>query len=319
VTVGPLIDWILALMLLALAWRMLSTRDLFQAVVLFISFGLLMALVWARMSAPDLALADAAIGAGVTGALFLAAYGALRERVATRAPAAGAAERLAQLSAVPLCGALAGIVLWARASSPTPPPVLGPPLPGAIEAAAATSPVTAVLLDLRAWDTLLEVGVLLVALVGAWSLRRVAGAAPPTTSLAPSPLLTSLTRLIVPVAVLLAGYLWWAGSTRPGGAFQAGSVLAASLILLLLAGRLAPERLSDTRARAVTAAALWLFVLAALAPLPFGRPVLDYPESAAYALVLVVEAALTLAIGLILGSLFVDGSRTLDRREDARS
>jgi multisubunit Na+/H+ antiporter MnhB subunit len=319
VTVGPLIDSILAILLLALAWRMLSTRDLFQAVVLFISFGLLMALAWARLSAPDLALADAAIGAGVTGALFLAAYGALWDREAASPAAAGAAERWAQLSAVPLCAALAGIILWARATSSTPAPVLGPHLPGAIDAAAAASPVTAVLLDLRAWDTLLEVGVLLVALVGAVSLRRVAGAGPPTIAFAPSPLLTSLTRLIVPVAVLLAVYLWWAGSTRPGGAFQAGSVLAACLILLLLAGRMAPERLSDTRARAVTASALWLFVLAALAPLPFGRPVLDYPEGAAYALVLLVEAALTLAIGLVLGSLFVDGSRTLDRREDARS
>lgn len=36
-------------------------------------FGLLMALVWARLHAPDIALAEATIGAGLTGALLLTA------------------------------------------------------------------------------------------------------------------------------------------------------------------------------------------------------------------------------------------------------
>jgi multisubunit Na+/H+ antiporter MnhB subunit len=319
VTPDPVIDSILAVMLLGLAWRMLSTRDLFQAVVLFISFGLVMAVVWARLGAPDLALVEAAIGAGVTGALFLAAYGSIRQREAARTPATRPPERLAQLSAVPLSAALAGIILWARAVSTAPSPVLGPLLPDAIGSAAATNPVTAVLLDLRAWDTLLEMSVLLVAVVGAWSLRRVVRSAPVDVAFPPSPLLTSLARLIVPVAVLLAGYLWWAGSTQPGGAFQGGAVLAAAMILLLLSGHLAPQRLSDGRARAITTAALWLFVLVALAPLPFGAPVLDHPDRWAHTLVLVVEGGLTLAVGLVLASLFVDGSRTLDRPEDAAS
>jgi energy-converting hydrogenase B subunit D len=45
---------------------------------MFIVFGLLMALAWARLDAPDIALAEAAIGAGLTGALLLDALGALR-------------------------------------------------------------------------------------------------------------------------------------------------------------------------------------------------------------------------------------------------
>ena len=39
----------------------------------FIAFGLFLALVWARLRAPDVALAEAAIGAGLAGALMLAA------------------------------------------------------------------------------------------------------------------------------------------------------------------------------------------------------------------------------------------------------
>ena len=66
-------DFLLILTLLWLAWRLLTSENIFKAVVLFISFGLLMALAWVRMRAPDVALAEAALGAGLTGPLFLSA------------------------------------------------------------------------------------------------------------------------------------------------------------------------------------------------------------------------------------------------------
>ncbi|VAX05287.1 Na(+) H(+) antiporter subunit B [hydrothermal vent metagenome] len=66
-------DALLGFALLWLAWRTLASPDLFRAIVLFIAFGLLMALAWVRLDAPDIALAEAAIGAGLTGALLLAA------------------------------------------------------------------------------------------------------------------------------------------------------------------------------------------------------------------------------------------------------
>jgi uncharacterized MnhB-related membrane protein len=48
--------------------------------VLFIAFGLLMALAWVRLDAPDIALAEAAIGAGLTGAILLAALARLKPK-----------------------------------------------------------------------------------------------------------------------------------------------------------------------------------------------------------------------------------------------
>ena len=66
-------DAVLGFTLLGLAWRALASTDLFKAIVLFIAFGLLMALAWVRLDAPDVAMAEAAIGAGLTGALLLAA------------------------------------------------------------------------------------------------------------------------------------------------------------------------------------------------------------------------------------------------------
>lgn len=66
-------DTLLSLSLVGLAVATLTRREPRQAVILFIAFGLLLALVWARLRAPDVALAEAAIGAGLGGALMLAA------------------------------------------------------------------------------------------------------------------------------------------------------------------------------------------------------------------------------------------------------
>lgn len=71
-------DLLLAAALLWSGWRSLSVDRLDRAIILFIAFGLLMALAWARLAAPDVGLAEAAIGAGLTGALLLDAYGALK-------------------------------------------------------------------------------------------------------------------------------------------------------------------------------------------------------------------------------------------------
>lgn len=81
------LDLALVAGLVLVAWRALASRQIFTGVVLFIVFGLLMALAWARLAAPDLALAEAAIGAGLTGALFLDAVGHLRAvRAGRRGP-----------------------------------------------------------------------------------------------------------------------------------------------------------------------------------------------------------------------------------------
>ncbi len=76
----PAPDIFLAIALLFTAWRTLYTPALFPAVVFFVTFGMLLALAWMRLAAPDVALAEAAIGAGLTGALLMAAVARLRGR-----------------------------------------------------------------------------------------------------------------------------------------------------------------------------------------------------------------------------------------------
>jgi len=73
-------DWVLVLIIGVLAWRSLNDQDLFRGVIEFIAFGLLIAVAWVRLRAPDVALAEAAVGSGLTGALILSALVRLRRR-----------------------------------------------------------------------------------------------------------------------------------------------------------------------------------------------------------------------------------------------
>jgi uncharacterized MnhB-related membrane protein len=73
-------DIVLVAAILFLAWRSLADRDLFRAVVQFIAMGMLVAVAWVRLRAPDVALAEAAVGAGLTGALMLSALARMRRR-----------------------------------------------------------------------------------------------------------------------------------------------------------------------------------------------------------------------------------------------
>jgi uncharacterized MnhB-related membrane protein len=79
------LDGLVIAALLLTAVAALLSRDLFRAVVMFMAFGLLMAVAWVRLQAPDIALAEVAIGAGLTGVLLLDAVshfqrGKLREQ-----------------------------------------------------------------------------------------------------------------------------------------------------------------------------------------------------------------------------------------------
>ena len=81
-TTAWMFDAILAATVLTVACWTIVTRETFAAVVGFVAYGLLLALVWVRLAAPDVALTEAAIGGGVTGVLLLGAAARLRATAA---------------------------------------------------------------------------------------------------------------------------------------------------------------------------------------------------------------------------------------------
>ncbi|QOG13154.1 Na(+)/H(+) antiporter subunit B [Arcobacter sp. FWKO B] len=66
-----IIDILLSFGLLWLSFRIVTAQDLFNVVVYFIVFGMILALIWVRLGVFDLALAEVALGSGITGALLL--------------------------------------------------------------------------------------------------------------------------------------------------------------------------------------------------------------------------------------------------------
>ena len=62
---------ILLILLIICALAVNLTRDLLQAVIIFMSYSSIMCILWILMESPDLAITEAAVGAGVSGILFL--------------------------------------------------------------------------------------------------------------------------------------------------------------------------------------------------------------------------------------------------------
>jgi len=169
-------DVTLGLTLVWLAWRALASDDLFKGIVLFIAFGLLMALAWVRLDAPDIALAEAAIGAGLTGALLLGALAKLEAGDESRSNLSESLPRLADKAKVSsgllilLLLALVAVLAYAIVKMPSLATGLSAQVAENIAASGVSNPVTAALLNFRAYDTLLEMAVLLLAVLGIRSL-----------------------------------------------------------------------------------------------------------------------------------------------------
>ncbi len=68
-----ILDLLLLLYLVVCAIAVMRTDDLLSAVIIFSSYSLVMAIVWQQLNAPDIAITEAAVGAGITTMLFVAA------------------------------------------------------------------------------------------------------------------------------------------------------------------------------------------------------------------------------------------------------
>ncbi|MFP4286145.1 MAG: hydrogenase subunit MbhD domain-containing protein [Candidatus Izemoplasmataceae bacterium] len=70
-----LINVIIVVFLVLCALAVEKTKDLLSAVIIFSAYSLMMSVLWLILNTPDVALTEAAIGAGVTTILFIAVIG----------------------------------------------------------------------------------------------------------------------------------------------------------------------------------------------------------------------------------------------------
>ena len=68
-----IIEWLLLVFLIVCAVAVSISKNLLNSVIIFMSYSLVMAVIWVLLRSPDLAITEAAVGAGVTSVLFFLA------------------------------------------------------------------------------------------------------------------------------------------------------------------------------------------------------------------------------------------------------
>lgn len=68
--VSTIIQMLLVVFLIASAIGVSVTRNLFIVVIVFMGYSSIMAIIWVFLQSPDLAITEAAVGAGVDSVLF---------------------------------------------------------------------------------------------------------------------------------------------------------------------------------------------------------------------------------------------------------
>lgn len=64
---------LMLLFLIVCAIAVSITRDLLTSVIIYMAYSLIMSVIWITLESPDLAITEAAVGAGVTSLLFFLA------------------------------------------------------------------------------------------------------------------------------------------------------------------------------------------------------------------------------------------------------
>jgi multisubunit Na+/H+ antiporter MnhB subunit len=290
-----------ALLLLVAAWAVL-VRDTFSAVIGFVVYGLLLGLVWVRLSAVDVALTEAAVGGGVTGMLLLGAAARLRSERSVATMPSPPLRLAAGVFSIFVSAGLAAVVLFPSDPAPT----LAPSAVAGLAETGLGNAVAGVLFVYRSLDTLLEKVVLLLALVGVWSLApdRVWGGVPGLRIFTePNGVFALLAQFLPPIGIVVAVYMAWVGANEPGGAFQGGTVLAAMWLLVMIAGLQPVPAIERPWLRALLIVGPVVFLAIGLAGFVLADAFLAYPEGYAKPLIIAVEATLTLSIGVTLGLL----------------
>jgi multicomponent Na+:H+ antiporter subunit B len=181
--------------------------------------------------------------------------------------------------------AFGGLFIFAQSELPRPGGAASPArvhvtpeyIEGAVRQTATPNMVTAVLADYRGYDTLGETAVILTA--GLAVMLILPGAIPRGGSFAyQNPIVEGVASLIVPFIQIFGLYVIAHGHYGPGGGFQGGVILAASLLLLRLALGEDDEhrRLSPLAARAIALAGILIYATAGLLPMTAGGEFLNY-------------------------------------------
>lgn len=273
-------------LLVITAIAIVRAKNLFVAVMLMAIFSLIMAANFFILDAADVALTEAAIGAGVTTVIFLGALSLTAEN-----------EKKVEISrgvAMSVVAATTLVLIYATFDKPK----LGDPEAPVHQHVApwylAETPnligipnvVTAVLGSFRAYDTLGEVFVVFIACIGVLFLLSARNesdlqsrrTSPESIGLRHHLIPKVVGRLLFPFIILFGLYVQFHGEYGPGGGFQAGAIIATGIILfaLLEGEKRALAAIPHSVMMGMIAGGAMLYTLVGVASMLMGGNFLDY-------------------------------------------
>lgn len=240
--------------------------------------GLLVALAFARFSAPDLALTQLSVEVVTMVLLMLAMY-----YLPSRTPNESTLGRRTRDLLLALGGGgVVGLLTYGVLTRPYQ-TIADFFLENAVSGGGGHNAVNVILVDFRGFDTLGEITVLAIAAVGVHALLSGLRLTNPTCdpqgrnwARSSRPLiLETLSRLLLPLALLVSAFIFLRGHNLPGGGFIAGLITASALILQYIAtGSAWVEQRRPLRYQRLAGAGVMIAGLTGLGSLVFGAPFL---------------------------------------------
>jgi len=277
---AAMVAWIA--LVTATAMVVLTHRARYISLIYIGIVGLIISLAFVHLSAPDLALTQISVEV-VTILLMLLALNLLPKQT----PVESRPWRHVRDGAVAVAAGLGvGGGAWAVMTRPLD-SISGYFWDNAYSGGGGTNVVNVILVDFRAFDTFGEIIVLGVAALGIFALLETVGSGPSGRRLAlwkpdavRSPehhpmMLVVATRVALPLAVMVALYIFLRGHNQPGGGFIAGLVVAIAILMQYMASGFT---FADQRMRAdhhsMIGAGVLVAALTGLGAMAFGAPFL---------------------------------------------
>ena len=233
------------LMIAASLTVVLFRRRRLTALIALSVVGLLTVLAFVRFSAPDLALTQLAVEIVTILLLLLALYFLPQQDRSESEPLRCGRDLLLALA----IGGGTGLLTWAVLTRPYT-TIADYFMAQSLPEGGGANVVNVILVDFRGFDTLGEITVLAIAAIGIYALLDRLCLAPGTLhGIRPrwaverhSLVLAQITRLLLPLALMVAIYIFLRGHNAPGGGFLAGLITAIALILQYMASGIAWTR-----------------------------------------------------------------------------
>ncbi|MBD9395999.1 monovalent cation/H+ antiporter subunit A [Pseudomonas sp. PDM11] len=253
-------------------------RNRLKALMTLSCAGLMVALAFARYSAPDLALTQLSVEV-VTIILLVLALFFMPDRTPMESSSLRGLRDVLLAGGTGIAVALLAYAVMTRPYDS----IASFFLENSVSGGGGTNVVNVILVDFRGFDTLGEITVLAIAAIGIYGLLAGLHLPHPLTDPNGKPwskdshpmVLDSIARILLPIALLVSAFIFLRGHNLPGGGFIAGLITAIALILQYVAhGVEWTQRRMPWSFHSIAGLGVLIAALTGLGSLAFGAPFL---------------------------------------------